>query len=294
MIRSAPEYRADAFRRGLNRAGYLWTERPFAPEPGDVLVIWNRYGRFADAARRFEAAGAAVIVVENGYHDAARRGWHDRHAYAMALSSAKGMGHNGSGRWPGNGVPYPQGLDPLDRVDGLHIQTQPWRTHGKHILVCGQRAIGEPPMQSPPDWAAGVCRRLRGLTARPIRLRAHPGNADPALPLSYDLAECWAVVVWSSNSATAALIAGIPVFYEAPHIVTQRACHKGIGRIETPEFPDRVPALVDLAWAQWSVGEIADGVPFRVLLQGVAGASAPPPRPSPHGHSIGGEGRVGV
>ena len=37
------------------------------PKPGDLVVVWNRYGNYEAEALRFEAAGAAVIVMENGY-----------------------------------------------------------------------------------------------------------------------------------------------------------------------------------------------------------------------------------
>ena len=36
-------------------------------EPGDVLVIWNRYSEMHLVASRAEAQGARVWVAENGY-----------------------------------------------------------------------------------------------------------------------------------------------------------------------------------------------------------------------------------
>ena len=58
----------------------------------------------------------------------------------------------------------------------------------------------------------------------------------------------------------------MPVFYEAPDIICAGACTRGIQNIETPVYPDRLPALERLAWAQWRVSEIASGAPFDWLL----------------------------
>ena len=76
-----------------------------------------------------------------------------------------------------------------------------------------------------------------------------------------------AVVVWGSSSAVQALVAGVPVFFEAPHIIVEDACERGIKNIDRPSTRDRLPAFEALAWAQWSLEEIAAGEPFRHLLQ---------------------------
>ena len=68
--------------------------------------------------------------------------------------------------------------------------------------------------------------------------------------------------------APAALAAGLPVFFEAPTIVTAGAAERGIERIERPAYPARRPVFERLAWAQWSLQEVAAGLPFRHLLQG--------------------------
>jgi hypothetical protein len=275
MIRTAPEYRRAAFDSGLAAAGYTLANDVRDPRPGDLLVIWNRYGRFHQEAMRFEAAGASVVVVENGYYDPRRTGWHDRHVYAMALN-----GHNGSGRWPGNGVEYPDGYDDVeDRLMDFDVDFEAWGRSDGYILVCGQRGIGSPIMASPPDWEADVARRLRAFTDRTIKIRRHPGNRDPEVPIERDLEGAWACVVWSSNCSIAALRRGVPVFYEAPAVVTHKACHRTIDMIERrqPEWrgTDRFAAFLDLVWAQYSVEEIASGWPFKVLLgEGAARAAA--------------------
>jgi hypothetical protein len=163
------------------------------PSPGDVLVIWNRYGRFAAEADRFEAAGCDVLVCENGYVGRDAEG---RQYYAIALG-----GHNGAGRYYVGGA---------ERWERLGIALKPWRTDGEHVLVCPQRGIGPPGVAMPRDWARDVVQRLGAFTGRRIVVRPHPGNRPPERSLSADLDGVWAMVVWSSNCATEALIEGVP------------------------------------------------------------------------------------
>ena len=91
-----PPYYGDKMATALRRMGYRIVVLPErAPNAGDVLVIWNRYGRNHTAAVLFEKYGGTVVVAENGYlgHDADRR-----QLYALGLD-----GHCGSGRRPVGG-----------------------------------------------------------------------------------------------------------------------------------------------------------------------------------------------
>ncbi len=95
----------------------------------------------------------------------------------------------------------------------------------------------------------------------------YPDTAATQPTLEAALSNCHAVVTWASGIAARALVAGVPVFYEAPAIVCAGACTRGLEGIESPRTPDRLPALERLAWAQWSVSEIARGLPFEYLLR---------------------------
>lgn len=264
LIRPQAPYRREAFLAGLAAAGLqlMPTFDRRRCEPGDVLVIWNRYGDYADCADACERAGGAVLVCENGYLGADRRG---RQNYAIALH-----GHNGSGTWPGIGLPRPAGYSA--RWQLLELRRANWRKGGSHILVCDQRSIGSPRMASPAGWARAAALELARHTDRPIRVRPHPASSAvrdglvSVAPLADDLRDAWAVVVWSSNCASHALLAGIPVFASAPHIVTEPAVNRGLERIERPLLGGRAEAFARLAWAQWSIEEITAGLPFRYLL----------------------------
>lgn len=252
LIRKDPHYRRDAFLAGLARAGYtVSTNFPERGAPGDALVIWNRYGVYESAAERFEREGGAVLVAENGYIGKDENG---HQLYALAK-----RGHNGSGKWPNGG---PQ------RFERLDIALKPWRHGGDHILICGQRGIGSRSMASPMEWHNSVARRLREVTKRRIVIRLHPedqnlrGAKQP--PLEEQWRSAWAVVVWSSCSGVKALIDGLPVIYDAPHWICASAAGR-VPSIENPPMLDREAALQRMAWAQWTVAEIASGEPFSML-----------------------------
>ncbi len=242
--------RQGAILAGLKRAGYRIVHGLGGPKsPNDVLVTWTLHrGCKENAARAFEAAGGRTIVCEEAYF---RRVRGEKH-FAIALGD-----HNGAGRWRIGGP---------ERWESFGIGLKPWRKDGEHIIVREQRGIGSARMASPPLWHDQAIARLRQLTHRPIVLRRHPRNAPDQEPLETALANCWAVVTWASAIAAQALALGVPVFYEAPHIVCAGACRRGVEQIETPLKGDRLPALERLAWAQWSMSEIACGDPFRTLL----------------------------
>jgi hypothetical protein len=254
LIRPAPHYRRGAFVRGLEQAGYSvdLNDNPVPSGKDDVLVIWNRYGSFNEVAKRYEKAGCRVIVAENGY---AGRDAEGRQYYAL------------SANWHQRPLLEPQG----PRFQTLGIEPTPWREGGDHVLVCLQRGFGVPPHGMPSRWAREVVERLRLNTRRPIRVRPHPEDVnvpakDRTRKLTEDLVGAWAVVVWSSTAAVKSLLAGIPVFYCAPHCIVGDAALNDLSRIEKPYLGERGPALEAMAWGQWSVAELEAGIPFRCLL----------------------------
>lgn len=255
MIRRDPWYRHDAFVMGLRAAGYEVHDG--APSeragPGDVMVCWNRYYQTEQLADRCEAEGGTVLVAENGYV----RGRHDGgDHYALAIH-----GHNGSGQWHIGGP---------ERWNALGIDLKPWRTDGEHILVAPNRSFGMRGFVMPERWGEHTADELRRMTKREVRLRPHPGNGKPAVPLERDLEGAHCVVIWSSSVGVKALIGGIPVVCMAPWWVCKSAAHPDVlsanlrGRAYDVA---REKALHALAWAQWSVQEIASGEPFRYLLR---------------------------
>jgi hypothetical protein len=259
VLRRANHYRLDVFEKGLRAAGYDYqygySGQP--ANPGDVLVMWNRYGNWNSMADRFEASGGSVIVAENGYYTPDKR-----KVIALAIG-----GHHGSGTvW----VPEEKGKAAKRLVD-LNIDFKGFRgpRPDGHVLVCGQRGIGSPEMRSPSNWHERVATELRAMTDREVRVRLHPellrraGHEPP--PLSSDLQGAAHVVVWSSNSAIESLIAGIPTWYCAPHHVLQRAMMGLQGFAETAAWRSRYLAFIEMSWSQWFLDEIGQGIAFEHL-----------------------------
>src|SRR6185295_18339449 len=144
MMRAVLDDREAAFRGGLAAAGYSVVDTLDDPHPGDALFIWNRYRAFDERARRFEAAGARVFVIENGYFG---KKWRDVRWYAMSEGH-----HNGAGTWPDGSA---------RRWDSWGVELDAWQD-GRDTLILGQRGIGEDGIKSPDRWAEITQRRIGG------------------------------------------------------------------------------------------------------------------------------------
>lgn len=258
LLRTEPHYRHDSFAAGLRAAGYdvtpTFPKDGQARHDGDVMVIWNRYGHWDSAATRFAAKGGLVLVAENGLIGKDGEG---RQFYQICRHF-----HAGHGSWH---------VGEADRWAALGIELEPWRAvdYGQYVLICEQRSIGVPPVASPHGFAADVARKLEGV---PFRIRYHPATAQARgqPTLEADLAGARCVVVWTSTAGILALVKGIPVIYCARHWIAEGAATDKLDAARRPELlrrddSARLDTLKRLAWAQWTVNEIATGRPFRYL-----------------------------
>lgn len=249
LLRNSEHYRAAAFRAGLAAVGFQVVDHLPDPTPADVLLTWNRNGGHNDTARGFESAGARVIVAENGYLGKA---WRGEKWFALSLGH-----HAGAGEWrPGGRA----------RWDDLQVALAPWCQDGTDVLVLEQRGIGEPGIASPPGWAEQTARQTGG------RIRRHPGASTPAVPLEADLRNVREVITWHSAGALAALMAGVPVFYDFPQWIGAQAGVPLRLRGLIPPLRDdaaRLAMFRSLAWAQWTLPEIERGEAFAHLLETV-------------------------
>lgn len=257
-LRPDPHYRMDAFVEGCKRLGHdvVLGQPPAAMEPWDIGIIWNKTARSRKTVEACRAADAPLIVVENGYY-----GDEDGlQPFAMALD-----GHCGSGRWF---------VGDQSRLDALEIDFHPQRDRIPNCLIANQRGIGAPRMASPHDFIDRVRPTVLSAGYEPV-VREHPGRHAPAVSLQAQLAAAGAVVVWSSNCATLALIAGIPTYYCAPHIITQGAAKRFTTFGARPVFPtdeERMTAFNQMAWGQAFLSEITSGEAIRRLVNVHTGA----------------------
>lgn len=239
-LRESAAYCPDVFREGFRRLGYSVTNHASPSSPNDVLLVWNRRPCDEQMIRAYEARGARVLVTENGYIGADSDG---HKLFALARGH-----HSGAGQWT---------VGDFNRWDQLGVEVKPWRQGGDHILVLGQRSIGEKGVAMPEGWAEKTVERIRKATRREVRLRPHPGVArtDPGDALR----GAWAAVTWTSGAGIKALVAGYPVFCEFPGWIGASASSPHLDQLEEPWTGDRFPMLHRLAWAQWTRSEIASG-----------------------------------
>lgn len=250
LIHSKVIARIEAFEAGFRSLGFEVSRRtPFAIGPSDVLVIWNRFGAGAKAADRFDAIGRPVLVIENGYVP---------HPSGLDTLAAAWSRHLGAGSWWIGGP---------ERWDHWGVAIAPWqeRAPDAPVLLAPQRGIGPADTAPAADWAVRMEEYLKARTRRPIRIRRHPGTGTPDRPLSDDLGEAAAVAVHASRVGIEALIAGIPVLTSFPRWIGAQAA--ATGWTDPLHRGDRLAMLRRLAWAQWTIEEIANGTALPRLLR---------------------------
>ncbi len=244
LLRTLVHYRRDLFEGALARAGFTIEDPLAKPTPDDLLLIWNRRSAEDVLARRYEAAGARVLVVENAYIGPAD----GEKAFAIALGA-----HNGAGRWPCGGP---------ERWASWGVDLQPWRSHGEDIVLLAQRGIGQPGVAMPREWGQRTLRQFAGQPRRVV-YRKHPG--DKSEP--YDaLTNAWCACTWGSGAAIKALAAGVPVFYDFPQWIGADSARFGFANLEAPWRGDRLPMFQRLAWAMWRLSEVQSGEALEWLL----------------------------
>lgn len=164
------------------------------------------------------------------------------------------------------------------RADVFELEPKPWRKDAGHILLCGMGPKGSAAEgYAPAEWERTVVGQLRRLTDRRIIYRPKP-NWDLARPIPhtvYDsprnkaelgamLEGCHAVVSHHSNANAEALVAGVPSFTTAG--VALPLSSDDLRQIEAPRLDgDRRQWVNDIAWTQWSVAEMEEGLPWRHL-----------------------------
>lgn len=160
------------------------------------------------------------------------------------------------------------GASDCERFDSLGIQIQPWRSKGKHIVVCPQsdyfmRVIAG--YQG--SWISDVQHKLGEVTPRPLRLRLwSPDKTKLSSTLNEDLVGAHCLVTYSSAAAVSAILSGVPALCSYEHCA---AAPMSIGCIENIEEPYHYQTRREwagiLADNQWTLDEMRSGLCWEML-----------------------------
>jgi len=220
-------------------------------EPCDVAIVWGvtstKFLSRSFYRDEIRAAAPHCIVMERGY---VRRDTH----YACGLGDGGGF------------ADYKNANSPGDRWERLGVNLRPWRQDGEHWLVLGQ---------VPWDTSVqneGYERRVQEIVhllensqKRPVRLRKHPAVVGKAKPLVEDLRNCWATIALCSTAGVDSVIEGVP------HIPLRRrsmvASLVQQWTLDEPPMPDRTQWAHNLAYTQWTLDEMREGLPFQHLTK---------------------------
>ena len=166
---------------------------------------------------------------------------------------------------------------------------KPWRTQGKNIVVFGQRSDAASTKHcNYADWLLNTLLEIRKHTDRPIIFRSHPITRPEDIPcagfkpypLKIDnfivssfstmsiakvLEDAWCSVTRTSNAGVDSILEGVPLITPDPICVGYDLASHSVKDIVKPATPDRQQFFHDLAYAQWSIPEITQGLAWEHL-----------------------------
>ena len=174
------------------------------------------------------------------------------------------------------------------RAKALDLELKPWRTDGEYILLCGQhdKSLQWHNMPSMSNWFLNTYDEIRKHTERPILFRPHPRCRLPHIERGlknvirqepthlrgtyddFDMAfdNVWATVSFSSNPGIHSIINGVPAFVGTSSLAYDVGNDIDfMHNIEHPLMPNRQQWLNDYAWTEYTIEEIANGLPLTQL-----------------------------
>ena len=265
----------DAFAEGVEAAGdshiKVLSERTVGSlSRCDVSVQVCDYNKHCGIDFRYhinrvqKAQGKRRIIIDTGFVKNKRSDEADLNRYMQ-------IGYDGIKR---NAKCYNQNSS-QDRWKALEIPIKDWRQDGEHILILGQHEIGISTQHiDVVRWWEDIIFRLGSITKKTIKFRPHPnqtkfpkGNYE--LPtgktMEEDLSNCWCAVARTTNGAVDAIINGVPVFTPDEACMAYDIASHDPLEIENPATPDRTQWAKNLAYAQWSIEEMKQGLPWKYL-----------------------------
>jgi hypothetical protein len=259
----------DAFEKSLIDAGHRVLDDDMH---ADVAVIWSVLWNGKMVGNKpiwdyFRKTSRNVIVLEVG---GLQRGT----TWKVGLNGINNDAYFG-----------PAGND-NSRAAQLGLILEPWRSNGGPIYICCQhnKSLQWVNMPTIDAYLSASINTIQQHTDREIIIRPHP-----RCPISYNNSEyknvsiqqprlingsyddydlqyrdAWSVVNWSSNPGVEAVRKGVPAFV-GPSSLACDVASQDLTQIEKPLMPDRQQWLNDLAHTEYTVAEIAQGIPLNRL-----------------------------
>jgi hypothetical protein len=255
----SPSEHVRMFADGLARHGIRAEIRsPQLYRRSDLAVFWAH--KQQQIIQQQRDAGLDYLVMERGYFG-------DR----FAMTSLGFNGLNGH-------ADFHNANSPADRWQRYGVPVQAWRddTEGEVIVIMGQVPT-DASLKNCPNyrgWILHAADKATKAYGRKVYFRPHPHPAaqmfKPNIPLiggtlDSALKRAYAVIVWNSNSGVDTVLAGVPLICGDRGSMAYPMSTHSIG--DPLVRPDRHQWLNDLAYAQWSDGEIANGDAWNHLRQ---------------------------
>jgi hypothetical protein len=259
----------DAFANGAKSLGYdvVWND-PVSDVDVIWSVLWN--GRMAKNKAIWDrnmAQSKPTIVLEVG---------------GIQRGSTWKVGLNGINR----DAYFGDMGNNSSRASLLGLEVKPWTNSGEYILIAGQhdKSLQWQNMPRMSQWVMQTIETIQRYSKRPILFRPHPRcrleaiehqyknvyRQDPKqLPGTYDdfdmqFKNIWATVSWSSNPGIHSILNGVPAFV-GPSSLAFDVANYELANIENPLRSARQQWLNDYAWTEFTVEEIASGLPLKRL-----------------------------
>lgn len=259
----------EAFEQSLIQAGHNVT---YNDMNADVAVIWSVlfHGRMAPNKQvwnTYRKTKRNVVVLEVG---------------GIKRGTTWKVGLNGINR----DAYFGNAANNSDRANSLGLKLKPWRTDGQFILICGQhdKSLQWDQMPSMSNWIMQTIDQLQIHYDHPIVFRPHPRCRLPDIERQYknvyrqdpihitgtyddfdmNFADIKYTVSWNSNPGIHSILHGVPAHVGPSSLAFDVACPHLL-MVDNPYTPDRQQWLNDYAWTEYTVEEIASGLPLKRL-----------------------------
>jgi len=175
-------------------------------------------------------------------------------------------------RWCYNGLHDNRKLDvPSDRFDQWNVNVKPWQS-GDEIIICPSSNTMTMFMcgMDAESWAVKMYDLVKKHSTRPVKVRFKPrknGKSGPDaadVPIEEELKNAHAVITSASLVAIDAMKLGIPVFTDQKDYCPAAWCsNTDFSKINTPEYYDREHLFYNLAYKQYSIPEMREGICYE-------------------------------